>query len=53
MTAIICFVPDTGYCLVDANGYLICAIWFDTEQAAVDYCNEHGMSMIFQDEECY
>ena len=36
MTVILCFVFDTGYCLMDANGYLVCANWFDTEEAAVE-----------------
>lgn len=53
MTVILCFVPDTGYCLTDGNGYLVCAIWFDSEKAAVDHAQKQGWEIIYNEEECY
>ena len=51
MTVFLCHEYDAGYCLLDNNGYMVCAIWFDTEQAALDYCEKHNMIPIFYDKD--
>jgi len=53
MTVNLCFVFDTGYCLADEHGYLVCAKWFDTEQAAVEYAEKQGWDISYHEGECY
>ena len=53
MTVNLCFVFDTGYCLADECGYLVCAIWFDTEHAAVEYAEKQGWDISYHEGECY
>ena len=50
-TVFLCFIPDTGYCLMDANGYLVCAIWFENEADALTYCEKNNMRPIYYEDE--
>ena len=51
MTVILGYEPDTGYCLMDGQGYMACAIWFDSEEAAVEYADKQGWTVFYLDEE--
>lgn len=53
MTVVLGHVFDTGYCLMDEHGYLVCAIWFDTEDAAVEYADKQGWDINYHEGECY
>lgn len=45
MTVILGYDPSTGYCLMDLTGAPVCAIWFETEDDAVEYCDEHDLTL--------
>jgi hypothetical protein len=45
MTVILGYDPSTGYCLMDLTGNYVCAIWFGSEDEAIDYCDEHGLTL--------
>jgi hypothetical protein len=43
MTVILGYDPSTGYCLMDLTGNYVCAIWFGSEEDALDYCEKHDL----------
>lgn len=51
MTVVLGFEFDAGYCLMDRQGYMVCATWFDSEEAAVEYCDKQGWEIYYLDEE--
>lgn len=51
MTVILYHDYDAGYCLMNEQGYMICSIWFDSEENALDYCNKHNLTLTYLDEE--
>ena len=45
MTVVLGYDPSVGFCLFDVAGNYVSAIWFGTEEEAIDYCDEQGWTL--------
>ena len=45
MTVMLGYDPDAGFCLLDMTGAPVAAIWFGTEEEAIDYCDAHDLTL--------
>lgn len=51
MTVVLGYEPDAGFCLMDMAGNYIVAMWFGSEDEAIDFCDERGWTLFHFDQE--